>query len=80
MLRLDLHPQATNASAEQDQMLRWDQDPQATNAITSAMEPQVEEPDEGSGEAAVCIQQRLNHRQELRTRWRLHYLRRGRYQ
>ena len=53
MLRLDQDPQATNASADQDQMLRWDQVVQATNAITSAMEPQVEEPEEGPGEAAV---------------------------
>ena len=63
MLRLDLDPQAMNASAEQDRMLRLDQDPQATNAITeladsasrdtSAMEPQVEEPEEGPGEVAV---------------------------
>ena len=63
MLRLDLDPQATSASAEQGRMLRLDHDPQATNAITeladsasrdtSAMEPQVEEPEEGPGEAAV---------------------------
>ena len=65
MLRLDQDPQATNASADQDQMLRLDQDPQATNAITeladsasrdtSAMEPQVEEPEEGPVEAAVGV-------------------------
>ena len=58
MLRLDQDPQATNASAEQDRihpldparghMLRLDQDPQATNAS-----PELEEPEEGPGEAAV---------------------------
>ena len=87
MLRLDPYPQATNASAAQDQLHRLDPYPQATIAEselertasmdlypqatpaapelerailadsasrdTSAMEPQVEDPEEGPGEAAV---------------------------
>ena len=64
----DQDPQATIADPEQRQMLRLDPYPHATNASpelerailadsasrdTSAMEPQVEEPEEGPGEAAV---------------------------
>ena len=49
MLRLDPYPQATNASPELERAILADSAPRDT----SAMEPQVEEPEEGPGEAAV---------------------------